>query len=302
VKQAIGKTFKLMMAFFFLALVVSTPLSATTPSTKFQVVFDGIIVHDLRHNLALVVHGGAMKMRHAPLLIVPADINVAELRDATAQPVFCDADNCHVLIDRFDIRIGTDDPKRTPIPMKTPDASFNNVPHLLCVTKRELLQRVAGDLPEGPVAGRFDLVEGTLSSAITKDKGSFLPDYCQLGMPYFSGNVSLDGDLDPGQSPRLQIRSAATLGEWVVIDRDNTDPPLKITIKNHGTRMGHSSRHFALLATLLAESTDSFPIVCPEKINPGDDVDKVCKPPTTSVNDPFHTEEYLPGCANSTWP
>lgn len=301
-KEAIGKTTKMMLAFFFLALVVSTQLSAAQPATTFRVVFDGIIVHDLQHYQALVIHGGAMRMRHAPLLTVPADIDVAELRDATAQPVFCDEDHCHVLIDRFDMRIGTDDPERTPSPMKTPNSSFNSVPHLQCVTNRQLLQRVASDLPEGPVAGRFEFVEGTLSSYSSNDQGYFIPDNCNLSMHPFSGDVYLDGDLGPGQVSQLQIRSMATLGEWVVIDRYNTEQMLEIEVQNHGTRMAPSSRHFALLATVLTESAAPFPIVCPEKINSGDDVDEACKSPAPTVRHPFKIEEYLPGCTNSTWP
>jgi hypothetical protein len=252
------------------------PLSST-----FVVTFDGLIVHDLYKDhpkRALIVQGGAVTMRHAPTLVVPADIDVAALRDATAQPVFCNKTECRVQISRFDMQIGTSDLERQPIEVSI-DRSFSDVtPHLACVTRRGLLATVLSDLPESPIAGRFGLHDGTLHACRFVALGHFSPDYDIESDRFFADRVTLVGNMPTDAVAVLQIRSVATDGEWRVIKRFRSDNPLAVTIRNHAANHKPSTRHFALNRKLLDEPLPpvSFPVVCPAIVEPGDDVDKLC--------------------------
>jgi hypothetical protein len=260
------------------------------PASTFLVTFDGLVVHDLYEShpkRALIVQGGAFRMRHAPSLMVPLDIDVPALRDATGQPVFCDKEHCRVLISRFDMQIGTSDLSRTPVPVSI-DSTFDAVtPHLACVTKRTLSASVLSDLPDAPLAGRFELHDGHLSACPFDAPAYFLDDYDQEGPRYFADKVFLTGMVQADAVAVLQIRSAITHGKWMPISRKGTDR-LEIMIMNHAPTPKRSTRHFALNEKLMSESSvpNPFPVVCPVVFDSStDDVDKKCPPSGGSLPD-----------------
>ncbi|MEA2344162.1 MAG: hypothetical protein QOF63_2331 [Thermoanaerobaculia bacterium] len=277
----------------------------TTPSASdFHIVFDGIIMHFFRdyplfkNARALIVQGNAMTLRHNPTLVTPVAIDVAALRDATGQPVFCDKEHCRVKIYGYDIRIGTEDEQPAPTSF-TPDSYFIDwVPNLQRVTKGQIIGTATDDLPSGPIAGFFELLGDSLTANKFDVTASFYPDTANLGERYFADKVTLAGTVAAGSAACLQIRSATTWPLWQVI-KHTSNEPLDIMVVNHSTKLQsngepiHSNRHFVLFKKLIG-TTGEFPHVCPSDGHGDDDG---CPGGHTIV-----ITEAMAGCANSQWP
>jgi len=294
-----------LLAFCLFAGVTSAQTSA-----DYHVVFDGIVMHyfpqsgELPNARALIIQGNSVTLRHKPILITPRAIDVAALRDATGQPVFCDKVHCRVKISGYDIRIGTEDKQPAPNSL-TPSAPFVDfVPHMQRVTKGKIIDTVINDLPGAPVAGFFELLGVSLSANKFDDTAFFYPDHDQEGDRYFADRVTLDGAVAPGSAACIQIRSDLTWPSWQVI-KHTVAEPLEVTVVNRGTQMQsngdpvHSSRHFALYKKLIATALD-FPHVCPSDGN-GDD-DACPRKVAPKVAGEIALTEAMAGCANTQWP
>ncbi len=264
--------------------------SPPPPSATFTVTFDGLVVHDLydKHpKRALVVQGNAKSMRHVPLLITDTDIDENALSDSTGQPVFCGVmqgdtkETCRVLIDGFDMQIvGADGSVLTPV--LTIDSTFDDLtPHLQKVTKGTIRDSVASDLPGPPIAGFFELTGGTLTACAFARPAFFDKDhdFDHEGNRYFAEIVTLTGSIKSQSKAVLQIRSNATLGEWVPVPHSK-DAPLAIRIDNHAPRhngkLMATPRHWALIRKVLILPADGFPAVCPAPYDVNDDDEPAC--------------------------
>ena len=297
------------IALFFIVLLTSEVTAEGQPNPSaadFHVDFDGIIMHFFHdyplftNARAIIIEGNAMTLRHNPTLITPVAIDVAALRDATGQPVFCDKEHCRVKIYGYDIRIGTED--REPAPSSLmPDSSFVDwVPNMQRVTKGQIIGAATDDLPSGPIAGYFELLGVRLSATKFVIKASLYPDTDNEGERYFADRVTLVGTVAAGSAACIQIRSAKTWPLWQVIKHTSAEP-LNVAVLNHGTRLQsngepiHSNRHFVLNKKLIM-TTAEFPHVCPSDGNGDDDA---CPGGAAKR---LVKLEAMAGCANSQWP
>ncbi|MEA2415088.1 MAG: hypothetical protein QOI58_1745 [Thermoanaerobaculia bacterium] len=334
---------RLSIAFLLGLLMASVCAEAQqAPQADFTVIFDGIILHafpikDSNGKLifpnprAFVIEGGAFSKRHYPTLIIKKpDIDVASLRDATGQPVSCTPEECRVPIIRYAMRIGTDDGNAVSGP-PTVDKTFKTLtPHMSCITKGGGIQGiVTHDLPEGPIAGFFELLGNSLNACAFVDKAFFVPDSDNEGVRYFSDLVTLSGTVSNGPAV-LQIRSYSTTG-WKTVARINATTPLQIIVENHSHATQPTSTHFSLNSKLIVTAVP-LPVVCandaadafcqnakkqltPRPPDQSEDACfpvqplKICEPPLAPPVMPMMTRnapggnlEAMAGCANSQWP
>lgn len=257
---------------FFVAILMTSVCAQAqqASSSDFLVTFDGIIMHTFpgpdengnpRTPRALVIEGDVFTKRHYPTLVIQhPDIDVAALRDATGQAVSCTPKECRVPIIRYAMRIGTEDKKPAPDPLHVKQ-SFNSLtPHMKCVTNNGGLQGIAlNDLPEGSIAGSFELNGGSLCATAFSEAAFFVPDYDHEGSRPFSEFVTLRGTVHTG-SAVLQILSY-TSGEWIPIARPHPSGELDILVLNHSHAKTPTSAHFVLNHKLMV-TKDPFPVVC----------------------------------------
>jgi len=289
-----------------LVSAVSSEAQTLSTAAEFTVKFDGIIMHYFpasplfTNARALIIQGNAMTLRHNPTLITPVDIDVAALRDATGQPVFCDNLHCRVKISGFDMQIGTADLKPAPDPL-TVDLTFNDAPNMQRVTRGEIISSVADGLPAPPIAGFFELSGGALTASRFKVYASFKPDHDNEGSRPFAHVVSLHGFVAPNSVACLQIRSIHTWPDWEVVCHEKPEP-LTITVENQGTHSSNgqpvpSTLHFALNKKVIVTALP-FPHVCPSD---GSGDDPACSS-TTPLSQTKSMFDAIAGCANTQWP
>lgn len=258
------------------------PANAAAERT-FRVTFDGIVVHDMETHRAMLVQGGAFTKRHAQWLVIPTakkenaavaqGIDIPTLRDAANARVMCNEKDCRVALDGLSIRIGTSNTKdRQSLPATVCDSFDALTPHLSRITKSEMRPLHLSPMPEPPVAAYVELTDGFLTACKFAIKARFVPDRDNEGIRPFADLVFLDGVLEA--RAELQIKSDATLGEWVIVPRTSNEM-LKICIENHPTTPTRDYTHFALNGKLLR--SEKAPAVCPEAVVGGDVIDeKAC--------------------------
>jgi hypothetical protein len=308
--------------------------SAQTPA-DFHVVFDGIVMHYFPQanewpNARAVILHGTKKMPHRQVLVTPKDIDVAALQTATGHKVTCDAQNCRVTLNGFDVRIGNEKGDPSPGSLNHPPGeTFDSLtPHLQCATKGTVNASVADQLPSGPIAGFFELLSGRLTACRFGAPAFFYPDNDQEGDRLFADKVMLDGAIEPNSTAVIQIRSSITWPKWAVVKHLKKEP-LLLRVENHGVPgasgvLKPTNRHFILHAKVIVPK-GKFPSICP--VNPGDNDDPACNLgyqhhptlgtpacplkdtgiicPKTDMNafaEERHRLEVMAGCANTQWP
>ncbi len=222
-----------------------------TNPNEFWVEMKGLICHVAGPvPRAVILHGGAIGMRHIATLLVPNTVKVSALRDATGQPVTCDSasDKCSVTIEAFAMRIArTTDTGAFSVDFAL-DPDFEVVPHLKQLSPNALpLQSLQDDVPSGAAAGFFDMTTGLLFAApfpkcggkFVDDKGNPKDDTCSR----FPSWTTVHGDLK--DKAVLQIRSSFTLNRWRTVPMNNSYA-LYVWIENRPANNVEDGTHITL--------------------------------------------------------
>ena len=267
-----------------IVVVAVCAVSAFGQADHYTVLFDGIIMHDMRQNRALVIRG-TDTMPHDAVLITPSDIDVTALYEASGRQSFqCDSavKVCRFHIDGMSLRVGTMNPNQpAPAPL-TIAASFSAfTPHMSCITyKSSIDPSVYDPLPSGAVVAYFEMTGGTLTACNFKTAAFFVPDIDLEGDHYVTDIVTLDGSVSSaatGAVAALQVKSAATHGKWVPIGRRES-LLLKLIVENHAHDSAGqpimSNKHFAINHQLILTGDGKFPSIC---LVTGEGDDPACK-------------------------
>jgi hypothetical protein len=307
----IRSMFPAVAAVFTCALTVMPLAAQTNPDDGFDVTFEGIILHaDLSSSTipfarrAIVVESGVFtSMRHIAELILPPDLVVSTIRDATGGLPECDELRCKVRIQGFTMEIvaradlpsSASPPLAPPAPLSIDPTFYDYVPHLhndpLILAPKLAAGVVTNQLPNAPAAGYFEISNrGKLSACaflydgISRNAGCFGPCDPQTNPPRLFARLVRWTD-DQIVQPVLVIHSLKS-SKPVVIEF-NEKHPLTLLVHNRPRDPHRTSEHFVLFQKLLPDTT--LPLIYRDFLN---------------VPDSCGTKArvYVPGCADSGWP